>query len=285
MVFSGLLFDGESVLRTLYAFILFTGITSSIYIFNDIIDIDQDRKHPFKKKRPIASGKLPLNIAWFIAITFSVLSLVGAMSLSIFFFILCLVYITINLLYSTTLKRVPVVDIMMIATGFIIRVYAGAIVNGLHMNVWFLFTVISLSLFLAVGKRQSERTLLTGYGSLSGHRVTLTAYSQRLLDVYTSMFATATWFSYALFAFQHQFEQTEGPLPTILANIPRTLIAQKWLMLTVPVVIFGVMRYMQLVYEKNQGESPARVLLADKTLLTTAIVWTILVIAILYGIR
>src|SRR3989344_2509257 len=112
------------------------------------------------------------------------------------------------------------------------------------MNVWFLLTVISAALFLAVGKRQSERTLLNGIGerNLSEHRATLNHYSQRLLDIYTGMFANTTWLTYALFAFQQQFVKTEGPLPTLFATLPLAFTAQKWLMATVPVVIYGVMR-------------------------------------------
>jgi hypothetical protein len=153
------------------------------------------------------------------------------------------------------------------------------------MSVWFLLTVISASLFLAVGKRQSERTLLEGAGiKLSGTRTTLTHYSQRLLDIYTGMFANTTWLTYALFAFQHQFIYTRGPIPTLFSLLPRTLITQKWLMLTVPIVIYGVMRYLQLVYEQNRGESPERVLLSDRPLLYTFTLWVLMVIAIIYGI-
>lgn len=174
---------------------------------------------------------------------------------------------------------------MMIAAGFILRVYAGAVVVDLHMNVWFLLTIISLSLFIAVGKRQSERTLLSS-GGLTGHRVTLSTYSTRLLDVYTTMFATATWVTYALFAFQQQFVTTQGDLPIyIFSRLPRAFAAQKWLMITVPVVIFGVMRYLQLVYEQNKGESPERVLLNDKPLLASVLIYGAMIILIIYGLH
>jgi hypothetical protein len=119
---------------------------------------------------------------------------------------------------------------------------------------------------------------------LIGQRDTLSHYTPRLLDIYTGMFATTTWFAYALFAYQQQFSFDEGPVPTFLSLIPKTFRLQKWLMITVPFVIYGVMRYLQLVYEQNKGESPERVLLSDKPMLATVIVWGILVIAILYGI-
>jgi 4-hydroxybenzoate polyprenyltransferase len=198
---------------------------------------------------------------------------------------ICLIYVLLNISYSQYLKGIPILDLMTIASFYVIRVYAGALVVNLHMNVWFLLTVISLALFLAVGKRQSERTLLTGLtGGILGHRAVLSAYSVRLMDIYTGMFASATWLTYALFAFQHRFEAMDGPLPAFFAMIPRTFVSQKWLMVTVPIVIYGVMRYLQLVYEKNQGESPERVLLGDTPLLTTVVIWALMTVGILYGI-
>jgi hypothetical protein len=113
-------------------------------------------------------------------------------------------------------------------------------------------------------------------------RRSLEKYSTRLLDIYTGMFANATWLTYALFAFQSEGQVTDGPLPTILSIVPRAFTAQKWLMLTVPIVIYGVMRYLQLVYESNQGESPERVLLQDKPLLITASVFGFMVFVIIY---
>jgi decaprenyl-phosphate phosphoribosyltransferase len=285
LVFSGMLFYPGYFVMVFKAYILFCGLSSAVYIINDIVDAPQDRKHPFKKKRPIASGDLPIPLALFVAIAllFSVLGL--AWTISFIFFIICLLYLAVNLLYTNYLKHMPILDLLTIATGFILRVYAGSSVVGLHLNVWFLLTVVSLALFLAVGKRQSERTLLQGtFGGLTGHRATLSSYSTRLLDIYTGMFANATWFTYSLFAFQHQFEILDGPIPTFFSLLPRTFVTRKWLMLTVPLVIYGVMRYLQLVYEQNRGESPERVLLSDKPLLMAVLLWGMLVILILYGI-
>lgn len=285
LIFSGLLFEPGYFFRVISSFILYSGLSSAVYIINDIIDAPQDRKHPYKRKRPIASGALPIPIAAYVAIVliFSVLLL--GWNLSQALFLIFLLYLGLNFLYSNFLKRIPILDVMSIALGFILRVYAGAVVVNLHMNVWFLLTVTSLALFLAVGKRQSERTLLSATpGGLQGHRITLSSYTQRLLDIYTSMFATTTWLTYALYAFQFQFEKLDGPVPSFFARVPRTFIAQKWLMLTVPLVIYGVMRYLQLVYEKNEGESPERVLLADKPILAAVLIWGILVMMIIYGI-
>ena len=183
------------------------------------------------------------------------------------------------MLYSLVLKHQPILDVLAIAAGFLLRIYAGAVVVNLHMSVWFLLTVISASLFLAVGKRQSERTLMEGQ---THTRKSLLHYSQRLLDIYTGMFANTTWLTYALYAFQRDDFVPEGKVLKLYSILPRTFTTQKWMMITVPFVIYGVMRYLQLVYEKNEGESPDRVLLRDKPLLIIVTTWALLVMILIY---
>lgn len=267
---------------------MFCILSSSVYIVNDIIDRESDRLHPFKNKRPLASGKLSVSTATLAATAGFMTAIIAGYMLSPFFLLVIFGYIALQIMYSLVLKHLVIIDILSIAAGFILRIYAGAVVVNLHMSVWFLLTVISASLFIAVGKRQSERTLLSG---LSGEnksfktRKSLEKYSVRLLDIYTGMFANATWLTYALFAFQQESQYvTSGPIPTLLAFVPRAFSAQKWLMITVPLVIYGVMRYLQLVYEENQGESPERVLLRDKELLAAVVTWGILVMIVIYGL-
>ncbi len=286
LIFSGKLFVVQSFVSVIWAFVIFSILTSSVYLFNDVVDAPLDRKHPYKRLRPVASGKLPLSLALFVAILGFFISLAFARGLSLFFFLACLAYLVLHVLYSLWIKHIPILDLLAIATGFIIRVYAGALVIDAHMSVWFLLTVISLSLFLAVGKRQSERTLLIGHGEeLSSHRSTLVRYSNRILDVYTSMFANTVWITYAMFTFlEPQRVPTRPKVVGFLSVLPHTLVAQKWLMATVPVVVYGVMRYLQLIYESNKGESPDEVLVSDRPLLGAVIVWAIMVIAVIYGI-
>ncbi|MGD9129566.1 MAG: UbiA prenyltransferase family protein [Candidatus Woesebacteria bacterium] len=290
LVFSGFFFytpeDGIPYFFTiLYASIIFCILTSAIYIINDIIDLKADRKHPFKKKRPIASGELPVPVASFTAISSLILVLFLSMGLPFFFKLMIFFYFILQLLYAKKTKHIPILDVISIATGFLIRIYAGAVVvSNLHMSVWFLLTVVSASLFLAVGKRQSERTLLSKE-NLGYTRKTLRHYSQRLLDQYTGMFANATWLSYSLFAFQNNTSNMTPAyerFPELYVLLPRALQSQKLLMLTIPFVIFGVMRYLQLIYEENHGESPELVLLRDKTLLTTVFSFGIAVMLIIY---
>jgi 4-hydroxybenzoate polyprenyltransferase len=282
IVFAGLLFVPGYFSTVVWASFLFCLLSSSIYIFNDIVDAPKDRLHPYKCLRPIASGRLGMPVAVFLFITLSTVSLwLGAITSS-FYFAVQLAYFMTAILYTLWWKSVPIVDVFVIAAGFVMRVYAGSFVINAHMDVWFLLTVISASLFLAVGKRRSEMTLMKGREAVS--RTSLVHYTPALLDSYTSMFANTTWLTYALFTFLHPPFQAEGRVLQIFSLLPRTLIAEKWLMATVPVVIFGIMRYMQLIYEKNQGESPHKVLMSDKTLLATVTVWGIMVLIMIYGV-
>lgn len=295
LFFSGFLFYVPSnewpyFFTVTFAVVTFCFLTSAVYIINDIIDMEADRSHPFKKKRPLASGKLPLYLASVTVVL--LLSIVVYLSLYLhpFFRITITAYFLLQILYATVTKHIAILDVLSIAAGFLLRIYAGAVVVNLHMNVWFLLTVISASLFLAVGKRQSERTLLTGMiedpdtgnKDIGDTRKTLKHYSQRLLDQYTGMFANATWLTYALFAFQRESIKPEGDLLQVYTLLPKTLQSEKLLMLTVPFVIFGVMRYLQLVYEDNQGESPEIILLRDKSLLATGFLFGIVTLAVLY---
>lgn len=291
LLFSGFFFYQESgqapyFMIVSYAFIIFCVLTSSIYLINDLIDIESDRQHPFKKNRPLASGKLPVPIAVFSAVTGIAIVFFLSLGLPSFFKILVLGYFVLQILYSTKLKQFAIFDIISIALGFLIRIYAGAVVVNLHMNVWFLLTVISASLFMAVGKRQSERTLLSN-SHVEFARASLKKYSQRLLDQYTAMFATSTWLTYAIFTFQSYTGQGVNLLyekfPSLYFILPKTLQSQKLLMLTLPFVIFGVMRYLQLVYEENKGEAPEDILLKDKPLLGTVFLWFLVVIFVIYA--
>jgi 4-hydroxybenzoate polyprenyltransferase len=285
---SGFLFyvpnEGPAYFWTVtYAFLIFCLLTSSVYLINDIVDAKEDSQHPFKKKRPIASGELPVPIAAFAAMTGIAIVFFLSLSLPSFFRILVLLYLGLQILYATKLKHIPILDVISIASGFLIRVYAGAIIVELHMSVWFLLTVVSASLFLAVGKRQSERTLLKSH-QVSPSRKTLKHYSQQLLNQYIAMFANATWLTYALFSFQHEsvYVDPQQRFLNLYTILPRTLQSQKLLMLTLPFVIFGVMRYLQLVYEENKGESPERVLLNDMPLLGTVFAFGFVSFLVIY---
>jgi len=288
LVFEGEFFNPNKFFLTLEAFVIFCVMTSGIYIINDVVDLKVDLAHPFKRKRPIASGRINPTFAFIMAVALILLALMGAnILISTFFCFAILTYALLQVVYSLFLRSIILLDVMAIASGFLLRVYAGAVIINAHVTVWFILTVASLALFLAIGKRRSERTLLAGLGSehqLGSSRSILLAYPESLLDSLTNMFATACWLSYTMFTFL-QPPPSAGPQVLILFGdyLPRTFLASKWLMATVPFVIYGVMRYLYVIYEKKEGESPERVLLSDVPLLTSILLWIVLVFVIIYG--
>lgn len=282
IVFTGQLFDPLPFVRVTWAVFLFSIVSSTVYMFNDLVDMPLDQKHPFKKNRPIASGRLPVPTAVFLMITGFSFTLLAALRLSYFFFLACLAYYILQIAYTVKLKHIEIVDLLVIATGFILRVYSGGIVADAHLSVWFLLCVIAVSLLLAVGKRRAELSLLAERAREV--RATLGGYPERLLDVWVGMFGIMAILSYILFTFQQPEIIPRHRLVPILLVLPRTLTVQKWLMITIPVVIYGVMRYLQLIYKKNQGEVPERILLTDIPLLTSVVVWGVMVVGVLYGI-
>lgn len=279
LLLTGTLFETGLFKDVLLGFISFSFATSATYIFNDIIDAKRDRLHPVKKFRPIASGKLPLLIAVFELVVFVILSLNVALYLNQLFFTLILVYLAMQLLYSLGLKNIHVIDILIIATGFILRVYAGAFVIDAHLSVWFLLCVVSASLFLAAGKRRSEINLLEAVDG--GTRQSLSKYSKELLNSYVTMFGNATWMSWSLYTF---FESPKATLDfwLVLAEVSRATTINKLMMLTIPVVIFGIMRYEALIFE-GKSEAPEKLLLTDKALIIAIGLWVTLVYWILYS--
>ncbi len=280
LIFSGTLLDHTNQLKTVQAFLLFCSFSSATYLLNDVFDLRRDKLHPFKKKRPIASGLVPIPLAVGLALLLIIISLPLSYKLSPAFFFASLTYLLLQLFYSSYLKEVILLDVLVIATGFVLRVYGGVWAIDVHLNVWFLLSVTSFALFLAIGKRRSERTLMEGQASL--HRETLLHYPENLLDILTGMFATSAWLTYAFFAFLQPPIQARQALSSILGGLELPFTEAKFLMATVPVVIYAVMRYLYIIYEKKEGESPERVLLSDRPMLISAVLWLVLVIGIIY---
>ena len=288
LVFTSQLFNEVLFEKTFLGFLFLSFLVSSVYFINDVADAPRDRMHPFKKFRPIARGTLPVPLAIFIALVGVCIALTGALSLSLFFFYSLLAYLALQLVYTFKLKEVVVADILAIATGFVLRIYAGAFLIDAHLSIWFLLCVVSVSLFLAAGKRRAELAILTEH-TAAAHRKTLSLYTPSLLDSYLAMFATASWLSWALFTFfkeqETSFYLSEAVPIELLKSIPLTILGSgKLLMITIPVVIFGVMRYLYIVYEGSRAETPEKVLTSDKTLLFTIFLWGVLVLLVLYGL-
>lgn len=282
--FTGQLFEIQIFEKIVLGFIVFCGLSSSVYIINDVFDLEKDRLHPFKKDRPLASGNISILAATILAFFLTFFSLWLSLFVTPAFFMLSIVYLLLQLSYSISLKNIAVLDIIALATGYILRVYGGEAASGFHISVWLFLTTISLSLFLAVGKRRSELTLISHYSDsqIKQIRKSLSHYSEKILDVYASIFATSTFISYSLFTFLENPIGFRLSLGILMPDFFPTFFQRKWLMITIIPVVYGLMRYIQDIYEKREGESPERVLLSDKPLLITVVIWAVLVIGIIY---
>lgn len=279
LVFGGDLLSETLFLKALFAFVAFCFATSASYILNDILDAKRDRLHPIKKERPIAAKRLSVSVALTTMVAFVLISLYLSVGLNYLFFMSLVGYLALQAVYSLGLKNLVIIDILIIAAGFILRVYAGAFVINAHLSVWFLLCVVSAALFLASGKRRAELGLISEAPPTT--RKSLTRYSKPLLDSYVTMFGNAAWLSWALFTF---FESPSPSLPVwlFLAELSRTTTISKLLMLTIPVAIFGIMRYEELIFE-NKTEAPEKLILTDIPLMASVFLWLAMVVLIIYG--
>ncbi len=279
LLLTGMLLEKGPFVKVFWAFIAFNFATSATYIINDIRDIKSDRQHPTKKFRPVASGALPIFVALIEAAILAVSALVISAPLNSLFFFTVIAYLILQVFYSFGLKNIAILDILVIAAGFIMRVYAGAFVIDAHLSVWFLLCVISTALFLASGKRRAELNLAHDVNILT--RKSLGNYKKELLNSYVTMFGNASWMSWALFTF---FESPKATLPfwLVLAELSKTTTINKLLMLTIPITIFGIMRYESLIFE-GRSETPERLLLTDRALIISMGLWVALVYWVLYS--
>lgn len=286
ITFAGQLFNVDLLYQVVNGFIAFCLFASSTYIFNDILDVKKDKLHPFKRLRPIASGKVSIPEAILILVIILFIAFYIALSTSILFTFVGIAYITLQILYSTIFKSIAIFDILFIATGYILRILGGEAISNFHTSIWLLLTAVSLSLFLAVGKRRSELTLLQNIkgAKIDEVRKTLSHYSEALLDSFSTIFATSTFIFYGLYTFLATPRGLQIGLDFLLPEYLPSYFNRKWLMITILPVIYGLMRYLQDIYEKKEGESPDKVLLSDKPLLAAVIIWVFLVIFIIYFI-
>jgi len=281
-LFAGVLFKPSVLFVAIQAFLAFCAISSAAYFINDIVDAPKDKLHPIKKNRPIASGKLSEKTAWIVAF----LLIFGSITFSIYsigtFYAFALIsYILIQFVYTLYIKNIIILDSLTIATLFVIRVFAGGFATETSVSSWMTLAVIGLSLLLAFGKRRSEKTLVAKYiGKETGEtRATLKHYPDNLLDSMISMSATYSIITYSLFVFYISPETFSRTLMPFLPSIVRS---PKWMMLTIPLVIYSVGRYLYVIYEKHEGESPARVLLSDYPLLASVVLWAAFIVGVLY---
>ena len=282
-VFQGLFFDPDILPLSILAFVSFCFLASGTYILNDLADVSKDRQHPIKKNRPIASGKLSPTAAIIVMVLAYVAGLYIAFNMiGTYFGLIGLAYILLQLAYSFYFRNTIILDALFVSSGFILRVFAGGIAVDISVSSWLILTTIGLSLLMAFGKRRSEKTILEQHEQEVGKsktRETLKHYPDSLLDSIISTSASFCLMSYALFTFQTSPETGNQPITSFLPSI---LKAPKLMMLTIPVVIYGVARYLYVIYEKKEGESPERILLSDKPMLLTVMLWTVMIFLIVY---
>jgi len=281
ILFSGKLFDPNLFFKTTLGFFTLCLLSSTSYILNDVVDYSYDKKHPLKKFRPVASGKLAIHEATFIVFILSLFSLVFALSFSIPFFIVAFVFLILHFFYSLYFKKQPVLDIFTISFSFMLRALSGQVLTGYHIQIWLLLTIFFISLFIASVKRHAELVL---HGQET--RLALSFYKGHLLDFLTTTFATLTIVSYSLYTFLERPPLIESPLSQYFSNFSNFLPyleARKWFMITIPLVVYGVSRYAQLLYERDEGEAPEKIITQDKPLIFTILFWGAIVVVLIYA--
>ena len=249
-VFAGLVFAQrlftESAWRALAGFAIFCALSGAIYLINDVADRERDRLDPRKRARPIAAGRLPAGVAVAAAIVLVVVGLVFAAILSRPFLVTALAYVVLLIAYSAWLKHIVIVDVLVVAGGFVLRAVAGAVVIDVEMSGWLLICTILLALFLALGKRRYEYVALEQ--DAVRHRPILAEYSPALLDQMIAVVTASTVTAYALYTMS----------PETVAKF-RT----HWLPATLPFVLYGIFRYLYLLYQRRLGGNPSELLLSD----------------------
>jgi 4-hydroxybenzoate polyprenyltransferase len=252
------MFHLDFIKRSLLAFLLFSLITGGIYIFNDILDRKNDRRHPEKKNRPIAAGSLSIASAGIFAVVLLAGVLLLTFSINRSFFYISLFYVVINILYSLILKSMVIIDIMVIALGFVLRVMIGAAVNHIVLYPWILICTFLLALFLALIKRRQELLKMQNLNLEKITRKTLLIYNVNLLDQMISISTATTLISYIIYVLSPEVQQKFHTTK---------------LFYTVPFVIFGIFRYLFLSYAKNEGESPSEIIYTDLPFTLNIILW------------
>ncbi|MBX7244139.1 MAG: decaprenyl-phosphate phosphoribosyltransferase [Candidatus Sumerlaeaceae bacterium] len=280
LVFAHKLVDVPRALSAVAGFFIYCGLSGVVYIYNDIKDADSDRQHPLKCKRPIASGELPQPVALAVGFTLAAVCIASGFLLNWPFGALALAYFLVMLLYSSVLKHVVILDLMIVAMGFVIRGVAGVLaISGprpedrIPITPWFIMCILFLALFIVICKRRHEIVLLSA--SARHHRPVLEHYSKDFLDQMVSVATAATVLSYALYVTLGVRPDGGSPDKTGIHH-PELMI---W---TLPFVLYGIFRYLYLVYKRDEGGAPEVLLLQDPSLLVNVLLWFAAVVAIFY---
>jgi 4-hydroxybenzoate polyprenyltransferase len=266
LIFGEKLFDPSSALAAGLAFAVFCALSGVVYLVNDIRDVDADRQHPTKSRRPIAAGELPLSTAWTAAAILTGAALAVAFWLDRVFFGVALAYLLLLTLYSTALKHHAIIDVITIAAGFVLRAVAGVVVIHVAISHWLLVLTLLLALFLALSKRRAEMVTLVDGGS--GHRRSLADYSPQLLDQLITIVASSTLLAYAFYTIS----------PETVARL-----GTDRLLFTLPFPLYGIFRYLYLIHQRDGGANPSETLLQDRPILACVGLWALTVAVLIYG--
>lgn len=265
LIFSGNADDPELFLLALAATGLFCLLSSTIYIVNDIADADADRKHPSKANRPIASGRIKVSTAATLAVILGIVSLFLSFLLNQDFFYIALGYVVLSISYSVYLKHIVIIDVMTIAAGFVLRALGGAVIIDVEFSGWLLISSFLLALFLGFGKRRHELVVLEDGGK--DHRRILAQYTSYFLDQLIGVVTPAVVVCYLIYVISPEVQEKLGT---------------HYLYLTTPFVIYGIFRYLYLIHLEEQGGSPTRLLLTDRPILITVLLWLATAVLLLY---
>lgn len=265
LIFSENIFHRSMFLQSLLAFAVFCLLSGALYILNDLKDIEEDRLHPIKSKRPLAAGRLMKSQAIAAFVVLSFVSLLLAAMVNREFLWVCLVYFVLQIAYSFALKHVVILDVFIVASGFFLRVIAGAVAIQVQISPWLLICTTLLALFLALSKRRHEILLLDE--EAMNHRPILKEYSPYLLDQMISVATASTVIAYCLYTISGETIEKFGTNKLIL---------------TIPFVLYGIFRYLYLIHQKAEGGTPETLILKDRPLLFDIFLWIISAALIIY---
>lgn len=265
LIFSRNLTDWQRVALATAAALLFCLTASALYLINDVLDAAEDRNHPVKRRRPVASGRVSAGVALGTAGLLGVAALTAAWFLDLQFFLVLAAYAAVSVLYSTLLKHVILLDVFVVAAGFVLRVIGGGVVIHVEISPWLIVCTTLLALFISLCKRRQELVLLGK--NASDHRPTLMYLSPYLLDQMIGIVTASTLMSYCLYTLSGD----------VAIKFPG-----KRLELTVPFVLYGIFRYLYLVHQHEEGGSPTRLVLTDPVLVAVVLLWAASAILIIY---
>jgi|APCry1669188910_1035180.scaffolds.fasta_scaffold10619_2 4-hydroxybenzoate polyprenyltransferase len=252
-----------SACRIVGAAVFFCVVSSAIYLLNDIKDLELDRAHPQKRLRPIAAGLVPLSHAWALAVALLAIGIAGSVLLSPYLAAVVVAYVLLQALYTLLLKKVAMLDVLVIASGFVLRALAGAETLTVQISPWLVLCTFLLALFLGFCKRRHEKIMIAD--NVSENRPSLINYNERLLDQVIGITAAATIVSYSVYTLSRDTVDKFGT---------------SWLGFSIPFVIFGIFRYLDLVYRHERGNKPERLLLTDKPLFISILLYALVVLIV-----